>query len=92
MATLTPDDLRTPADIAAALELLRIRLPLQLCDDAGVVLDADGNDVLVVDDTGLRQDEEATALAAVVAAAINAAALTHHIEQQLETTNSTVSP
>lgn len=65
----------TPADIFAAFASLGVRLPLRLSDeDAGVVVDADGRDVLTVDVNGEIPDKDANGIAALAARIVNEAA------------------
>lgn len=59
----------------AALSANDVRLPLRLSEeDAGVVLDADGRDVLTVDVNGERPDDQATSIARLLVVLVNAAA------------------
>lgn len=77
MTVLTPADIRTPADVATWLATLGIHLPLRVSDrgdDAGVIYDAGGREVIVADNLGERPDDEASAIAEIVVAAIHHAA------------------
>lgn len=49
-----------------------IALPVRLSEeDIGVILDAEGRDVCVVDSNSTRPDEEVLSIAAWIAAALN---------------------
>ncbi|WP_377299769.1 hypothetical protein [Rhizobium sp. SGZ-381] len=65
----------SPASVIAGFADQGVTLPLRLSDeDIGVVLDADGRDVLTVDSNGERPDEQASAIALMIVSAVNAAA------------------
>jgi hypothetical protein len=69
MPNLTPERFR---EMMAAHN---VALPLApVTGNEAVVIDDNGNDVLVADPDGWRSDAEATAISALIAAAVNAAA------------------
>ncbi|WP_440411083.1 hypothetical protein [Neorhizobium petrolearium] len=50
-----------------------VKLPLKVSpDDVGVVLDADGFDVITIDVNGIRSDDQANAIASLIVELINA--------------------
>lgn len=70
-----PDFLVTAADLFRAFAAADLRLPLRLDDEhVAVVIDVDGRDVLTVDVNGERPDDQAAAIAELIATTINAAA------------------
>jgi len=49
-----------------------VKLPLRPSEsECGVVLDADGRDVLTVDSNGFQPDDQVSALATLIAACVN---------------------
>lgn len=61
--------------ISNALGDQNVRLPLSVsADDLAVILDADGNAILVVDMNREREDDEVAAIAILIADAVNTAA------------------
>lgn len=59
-------------DFARQLAQHGVRLPLRhSVEDIGSVLDADGNEVLVVDPNNETPDEQATSIALLIIAAVN---------------------
>ncbi len=55
-----------------AFQVQGVKLPLHLSKtDCGVVLDADGRDVLTVDSNGFQPDGQVNAIAALIAACVN---------------------
>ncbi|WP_309086427.1 hypothetical protein [Chelativorans sp.] len=93
-----PEIPNTPEEFAAALARLGVRLPLNLSlEDTGVLVDADGRDVLTVDVNGERLDGEVHAIACLILRAVNerfdTAAFTRRLEKLEETVYATgVSP
>lgn len=64
-----------PSQFLARLYGLKVPLPLKLDpDEAGIILDADGDEVAIVDANWFRKAEEAAAIATLIVQAVNAAA------------------
>lgn len=70
-------DFRDAPDAAAFIDELLdlgIMLPLHACDvHIGSVVDAEGEEIFVVDPNGERTDEESAAIVALLVSAVNAA-------------------
>jgi hypothetical protein len=84
MAELAPH-LTTPQAFLIALRRQNVRLPLSIdpTEPAGLV-DADGNDVLVVDVNRVRSDAEAAEIAALVMLAVNhCAGFVYRVEERV---------
>jgi hypothetical protein len=62
----------SPIAVLAAFADQKVKLPLRMSgEDAGVILDDDGVDVLTVDSNGMRADDEALAIATLIVSAVN---------------------
>jgi hypothetical protein len=60
------------SDVFRSFSDCEVRLPLRLSDeDLGVILDADGRDVITVDTNGERPDDQVIAIADLIVRAIN---------------------
>lgn len=65
-------DLPSPVAVHAAFLDQGVKLPLRPSeDDCGVVLDADGRDVLTVDSNGFQPDDQVKALVVLICACVN---------------------
>ncbi len=65
-------DLPSPIAVCAAFLDQGVKLPLRPSDDdCGVVLDADGRDVLTVDSNGFQPDDQVKTLATLICACVN---------------------
>jgi hypothetical protein len=72
MADLRIEDPKTTERFVERLRQLSVKLPLRPSEeDTGVILDADGIDVLTVDSNGERSDEEAQIIALMIVLAVN---------------------
>ncbi|WP_052201909.1 hypothetical protein [Ensifer sp. ZNC0028] len=64
--------LNTQPTLNDAFLLQGVKLPLHVSkEECGVILDADGRDVLTVDSNGFQPDDQVNAIAALIAACIN---------------------
>lgn len=77
---VVPEDIGTPdiiggvghAAVVAAFRNVDVALPLRLSGaDVGVILDAEGVDVVTIDVNRDRSDDQATAIATMIVAAVN---------------------
>lgn len=65
-------DLPSPIAVRAAFSDQGVKLPLRRSEtDCGVVLDADGRDVLTVDSNGFQPDDQVKTLAFLICACVN---------------------
>lgn len=72
MADLRIENPKTTEGFVEMLAVLNVKLPVSVSgEDVGVVLDADGNDVLTVDVNAARSDEQANGIAVMIMLAIN---------------------
>jgi len=72
MTDLRFENLATTDDFKALMAAAGVRLPLNLsADDVGVIVDADGRDVLTVDVDPERNDEDVLRIALWIITAVN---------------------
>lgn len=72
MADLRIENPKTTEEFVALLASAGVKLPLRLHDeDLGVVVDARGHNVLVVDENHARSDDQAEAIAQWIVLAVN---------------------
>lgn len=63
---------KTSDAFVAALAAANVKLPIECSDhDVGVILDADGNQVLTVDQDNLRPNDEVEMICACIVVAVN---------------------